>query len=269
MTDRYFIEQASCLSGEIVALSADESHHLVRVMRAKVGETVSLFNGRGAEWDGVVTAISRGAAQVRVVMQRPQLPEMLPRVTIAVALPKGERQKILVGKLTELGCNSLIPLQTTRSDFVVNAQVISRLKRYVIESAKQCQRCFLMKITESQSFEKVANNFFAADNKKIDSATTLRLLAHPPSDTDCGQRRIVDYFQNFKNFQKNQNEHESCASRMPQEVFILLGPAGGFTEEEVQGALSRGWKPLDLGTTRLRTETAAIAAMAKIADFFS
>lgn len=248
MTERYFLDTSDAGVGGRFPLSPDESHHLLRVMRGTVGTPLALFNGRGDEWNGVVVATSRHEAVVELTAVLPSIGARSPRLTIVSALPKGDRQKWLVEKLTELGCHRLVPLRSARSELDATASVVARLRRQILEAAKQCQRCLLMELTDEATFDDLV-----AENSDSKDSATLRLIAHPPSDTACGQQRLRHFF-NFT----------PCEWR---DVRVIIGPAGGLTTDEVELAIAHGWRPLDLGTTRLRTETAAIAVAARIDEW--
>ncbi|MFM8578905.1 MAG: RsmE family RNA methyltransferase, partial [Planctomycetaceae bacterium] len=148
MSERFYIESPPA-DGRAV-LPADESRHLVRVLRARVGDAVRLFDGRGSSWIGLVDHIDRERVIVAVSAQD-QSPEPAQRLTIATALPKGDRQKWMVEKLTELGCARLVPLDTTRSVAEGTTAATTRLRRSVVEACKQCGRDRLMEIERSSS----------------------------------------------------------------------------------------------------------------------
>ena len=122
MSERFFITTPP--DGDRAVLAGDEARHLTRVLRAKVGDTVSLFDGTGREWPARVASLGRD--RVELDTGKPaidSLPSEIP-LTLAVALPKGDRQKWMVEKLTELGAARLIPLETARGDGMVDEIVM-------------------------------------------------------------------------------------------------------------------------------------------------
>jgi 16S rRNA (uracil1498-N3)-methyltransferase len=144
MSERFFIT-TSPAAGRAVLLG-DEARHLAKVLRAKPGDRVTLFDGSGRSWEGRVATIGRGEVTLEVGEPSEAPPVRLPAITLAVALPKGERQKWLVEKLTELGVARLVPLVTVRGVAAATAGAIERLERGVIEACKQCGRDRLMDI---------------------------------------------------------------------------------------------------------------------------
>lgn len=228
MSERFYVE--STPSGGRATLAGDEARHLARVLRAKPGDTVTLFDGRGGAWTARVAAVGRDRVDLDVGDALPPNPPPRAAVTIAVALPKGDRQKWLVEKLAELGVESLVPLTTTRGVAEATEAARARLERGVIEACKQCGRDTLMTIHAPASL---------ADAIASAGAETTVLLADPagpPLDEPPAGATLV-----------------------------LVGPEGGFTPEEIDAATTRGARRVSLGRHVLRIETAAIAAAARLA----
>src|SRR5262245_59708870 len=138
MTQRYFVEP--CIDGNQVTLSGAEAHHLIRVMRCRTDDEVTLFDGSGAEFLARVVHVGRADAELAVLARHEVDRELPLRVTLAVALPKGYRQRWLVEKLVELGASRLVPLETTRGVAQPDEKALVRLRRSVIEACKQCGR---------------------------------------------------------------------------------------------------------------------------------
>jgi 16S rRNA (uracil1498-N3)-methyltransferase len=228
MSDRFFLAEPP--TGGRAVLQGDEARHCSRVLRAKEGDTIRVFDGRGTEWLASITALARDT--VTVALAEPLATESGPRVqlTLAVALPKGERQKWLVEKLTELGTARLVPLVTERGVAEATDAARTRLERGVIEACKQCGRNTLMDIAAPSTFEELAARH----------PTSLRLLAHP-GGVPLRDQPIAMPGQGF------------------QEIVAAIGPEGGFTLEEVDRAAASGFQPVSLGSHILRIETAAIA----------
>jgi 16S rRNA (uracil1498-N3)-methyltransferase len=233
MPDRYFVETP--ITGPTARLEGAEAHHLAHVMRAKPGERVTLFDGSGAEFAARIETVGRSSVELAIVDRVEVDREVARRITLAVALPKGDRQRWLVEKATELGVARVIPLITSRGVAQPVEAAVARLRRTVIEASKQCGRNRLMEISQA-----VALNDFV--RWKADAAE--RWIAQP-GDT------IGD-----------ENLRLAAQSR---ELIVAIGPEGGFTEEEVREARVAGWKTLDLGSRILRVETAAIAVAAWVA----
>jgi len=235
MSERFFITTQP--AGDRAVLEGDEARHLTRVLRAKVGDTVSLFDGRGREWPARVAAIGRDRVELDAGQPAgepavdPLHPAAIP-VTLAVALPKGDRQKWMVEKLTELGAARLIPLETTRGVAEATASAQARLERVVIEACKQCGRNTLMEIAAGRPLDRLLAEV---------PAGACVVIAHPGG-------RLLD------------------AATVPPtatQIIGLVGPEGGFTDEELGVADRAGVVRVSLGPHILRVETAAISLAAR------
>ena len=112
MSDRFFSQRP--ITAERVMLDGPEAHHLLHVMRIEVGQRVTLFDGRGAEFDAEIVRSGRIEVEARILDRREVDRELPFELVIGVSLPKGDRQKWLVEKLTELGAAELVPLETER-----------------------------------------------------------------------------------------------------------------------------------------------------------
>lgn len=235
MSERFFSSEP--ITAERVTLGGAEAHHLLHVMRAAVGEPVMLFDDSGAEFTAVIEKLARSEAEVRVVTRHEINRELPLQLSVAVALPKGDRQKWLVEKLTELGVATLVPLVTRRGVAQPTGAALERLKRTVIEAAKQCGRNRLMRIAEPQ----VWSDWVSPAGGNRDSLER-RLVAHP---SGMPLRKI--------------DLSAQLATR------LAIGPEGGLADEEINAAAAEGWQLVDLGPRVLRVETAAIALSAAVA----
>jgi 16S rRNA (uracil1498-N3)-methyltransferase len=229
MADRYFVETP--ITASSTRLAGHEAHHLAHVMRAKPGHEVTLFDGSGAEFSARVTHVGRAEIELEVLDRREVCRELSMAITLGVALPKGDRQRWLVEKATELGAARLVPLVTRRSNDRESPGVLEKLRRAVIEASKQCGRNRLMAIEPPTALESYIEAPHAG----------LRLIAHP------GGEPLVS------------------ADPLPGEIALAIGPEGGFTEEEFAAARAAGWTPVGLGSRILRIETAALALLATLA----
>lgn len=225
MSERFFSEKP--LLSRQTRLEGSEAQHAVKVMRVKVRDEIVLFDGSGSEFVGQVMAItSRGLVEIDSLERREVNRELARDVTLAVALPKGDRQQWLVEKLTELGVTRLVPIICRRSVAQPVESALARLQRWVIEASKQCGRNRLMEIAPPAAW----TNYLAQPS------VALRVIAHP------GPYQAAELF-----------------TTAAAEIIAAVGPEGGWTDEEVDAALAAGWQGMSLGPRILRVETAAIA----------
>ncbi len=233
MSDRFFLAEPP--TGSHAVLRDDEARHCSRVLRAKVGDTIRVFDGHGGEWPACITAVGRDTVAISLGEPLPVTSIVEANLTLAVALPKGERQKVLVEKLTELGTARLVPLVTERGVAEATDAARERLKRGVIEACKQCGRNTLMEIAAPATLGDLAARHPAA----------VRLIAHP------GSGPLFD-------------ASLSTPGQPLAEIVAAVGPEGGFAPEELEQATVAGFQPVSLGGHILRIETAAIALAAWI-----
>ena len=232
MSERFFIHTAP-RHGRAV-LDGDEARHLARVLRGRIGDNVRVFDGSGCEWPARIALIGRDEVIVEVGSPMVAAPERRLALTLAVALPKGERQKWLVEKLTELGTDRLVPLVAGRGVAEAGPAALGRLRRGVIEACKQCGRNTLMAVAEPATIVEVC----AASAASGYRAVLCDPDGHP---LDAGSLR------------------EAGA------VLGLVGPEGGFTADEIAAAATAGAVRASLGPHVLRVETAAVALAARLA----
>ncbi|MBN1591113.1 MAG: 16S rRNA (uracil(1498)-N(3))-methyltransferase [Pirellulales bacterium] len=234
MSERYFVDPR--IVDDRARLVGVEAHHLVHVMRGRPGDRVTLFDGSGLEFTAEVSELRRDEVELKVVARHEADRELAFRLTLAVALPKGDRQRWLVEKAVELGVARVIPLRTARSVAKPGRGAIQRMARWVVDASKQCGRNRLMEIGEPRTWSDLL-----ADSNEI----PLRILAHPtPKDPACGNDADFEFLR-------------VPAGHPRDEVIAAIGPEGGFTSEEVAAAREADWRAVNLGPRTLRIETAA------------
>jgi len=230
MPDRYYASNS--INDSTTTLEGNEAHHLLHVMRAKPGFELVVFDGQGGEYSAEVVRCQRETVELAVGDRQPIERELPFQLTLAVPLPKGDRQRWLIEKSVELGVSRFLPLRTARN--VGKSEPGVKLARYVIEASKQCGRNRLLKIANPISWQ----TFLA------ETTSARRLLAHP------GGQPLAEF---------------DCQTADGDELLITVGPEGGFTDEEVSQAVDAGWQMVGLGARILRIETAAVALVSKFA----
>lgn len=211
-------------------LIGPEAIHLVRVLRARIGDIVSLFDGRGTVATATIQQISDSVVELQIVERTTEALLGPPSMAVAACVPKGDRFQWMVEKLTELGVERVIPLLTQRSVVDPGLGKLDKVRRIIIESSKQCGRDRLLELTEPMRWQTLLDQEFAAYQVGI---------ALPSGE-----------IWNRQSF------------RSQQPLMIVIGPEGGFTEQEEAQAIAKGAKPVQLGRNILRIETAALAAAA-------
>ena len=271
MSERFFVEPP--ISGPRALLSGDEARHLARVMRASIGDEVILFDGSGVEFLSRIATIGKAQVELEIIERRPVDRESQSRLTLAVALPKGERQKWLVEKATELGVARLVPLITERGIAQPVAAALARLRRTVIEASKQCGRNRLMETGEPVE----ARDFFAAEGSGFrvqGSGKESGVRDQSGSGVDSG-RELFEQQKAGRESTPDPFGPAHCrliadptgsplatVPRPTGDLVCAVGPEGGFTAAELAAATEHGWQQVSLGKSILRVETAAVAIAA-------
>jgi 16S rRNA (uracil1498-N3)-methyltransferase len=249
MTRRRFYAPpvAFALDEQTLSLSADEARHARGVLRLQPGDEVYVFDGAGKEFRCAVREFVRDGAVLDVLEEvEPVRPESPLDLTLALALLKGEKFDLVVQKACELGASRIVPVATTRADVRIRTgddvkRKVMRWRRIADEAAKQCGRARLMEIEEPVEFKAL-----------IDRAVPdgeLRLMLAERNGTSLAEVT------------------HSSQSGSPK-VFALIGPEGGWTDEEMELARAGGWQIVTLGGRTLRAETAAIAIVALLQHGF-
>lgn len=233
MPPRFYLPEP--ISGDSIQITGDEVKHIVGAHRLGVGDDIVLFDGTGDEFAAKIEETQKKSVSVSIVERRSISRELPFELVMAVALPKGDRQKVLVEKLVELGVTRLIPVNAERSVVKSNEKSVEKLHRRVIEASKQCGRNRLMEILEPTK----AGALFASYQD-----CESRYVAHP-YDADLPASH--------------------AAQAQNSQIVICVGPEGGFSDGEVQLARDAGWKTVALTPSILRVETAAVAAAALFA----
>jgi 16S rRNA (uracil1498-N3)-methyltransferase len=223
------------IEGPQATLSGAEAHHLLHVLRAQPGMPVVLFDGSGREFTAEVSRCSRSTVDLSISDVREVDRELPFQLTLAVAMPKGDRQRWIVEKAVEFGVTQLVPLVTERSEKLGS----EKLSRYVVEASKQCGRNRLMTIAEPQRW---ADWLHSPAILAGSSPTDVRCwVAHPGGAALSSLDRV---------------------SVRP--TMLAIGPEGGFADGEIEAARHAGWQVVGLGPRLLRIETAAIALVAAL-----
>jgi 16S rRNA (uracil1498-N3)-methyltransferase len=228
MSTRYYVNQP--LSPGHVELLGAEAHHLATVSRIPTGSQVCLFNGDGHEYPATVEEISGRRVVLRVLRAETPARELGFRLEVAAPLPKHDRLRFMIEKLTELGVTRYTPVRTHWSQSRSDRERAGKLQQYVVEASKQCGRNVLMSIEPAKDWEVYCRSADLPKNKA---------LAHV-----SGTSQFLESF-------------PSTPSR--SDWAVAIGPEAGFTEEEVEVARESGWKVVSLGPRVLRVETAALA----------
>lgn len=221
-------------SGLVLALPAGAARH-VQVLRLQPGDALTLFDGRGGEYEAQVEHMGRSEVRV-VVGAHHAIEREAPRaVHLALAMPANERMDWLVEKASELGVASIAPLVAERSVLrLAGERAQKKQSHWQAIAVAACEQCGRNRVPVVHPVQPLAG-WLAAQ------ATPGWMLSLRP-----GTQAIA-------------------ALPRPEAVTLLSGPEGGLAPAEEEAALGRGWQPVNLGPRVLRAETAPLAALALLA----
>jgi 16S rRNA (uracil1498-N3)-methyltransferase len=223
-----------------VELPEDEAHHLSRVLRLTVGDTIAVFDGEGREATARVASIGSRSTKVKVIEPRQPVPEPAVAVTLAQALLKSDKMDRVIRDAVMLGVSAIQPFVSKRTDVPLAALKTSarraRWERTIISSVKQCGRAVVPPLLAMADFPQLVTP----------SSSALRLMLVEPGG--AGSPDISD----LKAFE----------DQRPAEAVVLIGPEGGWEPQEIDKAQAAGVTLVTLGSRVLRADAAGAAAIA-------
>ena len=223
----------SLVAGRAINLSADQSHYLGNVLRAKTGDAVGVFNGRDGEWLARIGTLGKRAASVTPeLLSRPQVQG--PDIDYIFAPLKHARLDYMVQKAAELGVRKLRPVLTRRT--IADRVNLDRMRSNAIEAAEQCGVLWVAEVHDPLPLAKLIENW--DDSRRL-------IFCDEAAD---GRDPVA-----------------SLKKLEPGPLALLIGPEGGFDEVERQLLISKSFVvPISLGPRVMRADTAAVAALALV-----
>ena len=221
--------------GSEVVLDGPEGHHAAVVRRIGVGERVVLTDGEGTRLVGTVEAAAKRSLTIRVA-ERTEVRRPVPRVTVAQAIPKGDRGELAVELLTEVGADEVVPWAAGRSEGRWRgeraAKSLERWRSTARESAKQSRRAWWPVVAEPSDLDGVCERVTAAG---------MAVVLHEGGGVPL-----------------------ASLAELPDDLLLVVGPEGGLTDAEVEALRAAGAAVVRLGDEVMRTSTAGAAATAAL-----
>lgn len=223
------------LTDGIMRLDAEESAHCIKVLRHVAGDTINAIDGSGTLYHCRIVVASAKGVEAEIIGSEPDFGTHPYRLTMAVCPTKNiDRYEWFVEKATEIGVDCIVPVFGDRSERKVIKT--DRIRKIAISASKQSLKGTIPEIAEP--------------------VTVKEFLDKGP---DAGLKMICYCFDDVK-LRKSILQVLDAADNEVRDVCILVGPEGDFSREEVSLAMEKGWTPVHLGDSRLRTETAAVVA---------
>ena len=236
---RFYSADADFSKSSFIITDRHEIHHMHDVLRLKKGSTIQVFNARSQQAEVVIEKIDEVMIQVKVGVVH-QKEEISAPIILACAPPKKGKFEYIIEKCTELGVDGIIPLRTKRTEVVFTDEKwpgkLSRFEAVAVNAAKQSKR---MKVPQIYPMYSVSQVLQQLDPQGVHLFPSLH-----------------DHPQHMADVLIKADKHKP--------VTVFIGPEGDFTADELALAIKYGCVPVSLGSTVLKVETAAIAAVALV-----
>jgi 16S rRNA (uracil1498-N3)-methyltransferase len=221
-------------SGEIITVTGQAAHHVIQVLRLRPGAVIRLFNGHGPEWNAVLLESKRSGIRLEVGATIETIAEPSLNITLAQGIARNDRMDFILQKSVELGVSRIQPLWMQRCQYRVNDERLEKRMRHwqgiIISASEQCGRSTLPELHKPEDYTVWISRR---------SASSLGLMLQPDS---------------------TQGLHDLPP---PQgDIVVLVGPEGGLNQDEQRLATVSDFRGIRLGQRILRTETAALSALA-------
>lgn len=234
---RFFADKSQITSDKI-ELFGDDVKHISKVLRLREGERISVCNKDRTDYICSIQTIEKDKVTLCIEEEHPNTNESNLQITLYQGLPKGDKMDLIIQKAVELGVVAVVPVAMKRSVVKLNntQAKIQRWQRIADEASKQCMRGILPKVSEPVSFGEMLSRLDSED------------LTFLPYENENENK--------LKNLLR---DNASC-----KRVNIIIGPEGGFDEEEISKAKTEGIPLVTLGPRIMRCETAPLAAISAV-----
>jgi 16S rRNA (uracil1498-N3)-methyltransferase len=227
--------------GDECDLGGENLRYVKSVLRMKNGDHLILFDGVGWEYETVIKNFSAGGINVEVLGKK-RIRDDAPRIALFQALPKANKMDSIVRKATELGACRITPFQSARSVPRLTADKsrarVSRWRSIATEAARQCGRADIPEVNDVLSFD--------------------AMLAM----AEGGALKIIFWEEESERGVKKLLRDKKCEGA--KDISVIVGPEGGFSREEVERAVKKGFISVSLGKNVLKVETAAVTILSII-----
>ena len=221
------------LQGDSVTITGTEQHHLRNVLRVEPEDAIQIMDGKGNVYIATVCDTTTAETKAKILKHEFQ-PKARHCLALFQGIPKNRKMELILQKTTELGVTQIVPMHTERTLQHPSRNRYERWHRVVLAAAKQCKRPWIPELSRTQRFE---------DCLVQGKAFALNLIF-------------------WENETKRHIKTVLRGTPTAESIALFVGPEGGFSDKEIRTAVENGYTPVTLGTNILRTETAAIAAVA-------
>lgn len=234
-----FFAEPSQINGNTITITGDDVSHISRVLRLKCGDEIEVCDKNKTDYLCEILEISKTEVVLNIAEKYANNNESDIDITLFQGIPKGDKMDDIVKKCVELGVKKIVPVSMKRTVVKVKSPYpkTQRLERIMLEASKQCKRGIIPEISEPVSFDEML--------KMLSCESGLNILPYENEDT-VSLKTVLKENSSFK------------------KINIIIGPEGGFDDEEVEAARQNDIHTVTLGPRIMRCETAPIAAVSAV-----
>ncbi|MDD2190522.1 MAG: RsmE family RNA methyltransferase [Eubacteriales bacterium] len=237
---RFFVDAKAILDNSIRITDADDRKHILKVLRLGIGDIISVSDSAEFEYKAEIISSEKDFIEAKILDKQKFAGEPELKITLFQGIPKKGKMETIIQKTVELGVFSVVPVFTDRTVVIDHGNFNKKIERWQKisdEAVKQCRRGIIPQIRQQISFKEM-----------LEVITNYDLILFP--------------YENEKNL-----TIKSCLrmiTEKPKDIAVIIGPEGGFSDNEANILIKNGACSVSLGKTVLRTETAGMAAIAMI-----
>lgn len=238
--NRFFVDSKAVLDNSIRITDETDIRHMLKVLRLGIGDIISISDSIEFEYEAEIVVIEKDYVEARILDKQKFAREPELEITLFQGIPKQGKMETIIQKTVELGVHAIVPVFTDRTIVVDHGSFhkkIDRWQKISDEAVKQCKRGIIPKINSQETFKEMLEDIAKYDLILFPYENELKR-----SIKEC-LRGLTD---------------------KPKKVAVIIGPEGGFSDNEAKALIENGAQSVSLGKTILRTETAGMAAIAMV-----
>lgn len=244
---RFFVLPEAVGSSTITVTAKEDIAHISKVLRMKIGDIVDISDSDKWEYTCEIKSIEKEEICLKIIDKQRFAREPNIRITLFQGIPKQGKMETIIQKNTELGISTVSPVFMARSVVTNNGKFHKKIERYKViaeQAAKQCKRGRIPKVQSACDFSDMLNMLSRFD-----------AVIFPYENEENNT---------IKNALRELEKLKKASPEALREIAVIIGPEGGFADDEAKELISAGAVSVSLGKTVLRTETAGIAAVSMI-----